>query len=177
MKRTTVIAVAVALVIGLAGSATAASLITSKDIKNGTIKTADLSSAAKRALKGKAGPRGSAGPQGATGPAGPAGPTGVLGQQVVEATLVVAPGDVDGPQAFCPAGKVPVGTGYFASITHPGFVEVFGNSVGAGFINDSSIPVETKVQAICAGAGAVTAAASSRARDRSAFRDALRDLR
>ena len=108
MRRTTVIAVALALVIGLAGSATAASLITSADIKNGTIKTADLSASAKRALKGKAGARGPAGPQGAPGTAGapgPAGPTGV-------AEIVTAQGSGVGTAfAACPAGTRPLSGG------------------------------------------------------------------
>ena len=108
MRRTTVIAVALALVIGLAGSATAASLITSADIKNGTIKTADLSASAKRALKGKAGARGPAGPQGAPGTAGtpgPAGPTGV-------AEIVTAQGSgVGSAFAACPAGMRPLSGG------------------------------------------------------------------
>ena len=108
MRRTTVIAVALALVIGLAGSATAASLITSADIKNGTIKTADLSASAKRALKGKAGARGPAGPQGAPGTAGtpgPAGPTGV-------AEIVTAQGSGVGTAfAACPAGMRPLSGG------------------------------------------------------------------
>ena len=116
MRRTTVVAVAVALVIGLAGSATAASLITSADIKNGTIKTADLSSAAKRALKGKRGargPQGAAGAPGSAGMPGPAGPTGV-------AEIVSAQGSGVGTAfAPCPSGMRPLsgggieeGTGY-----------------------------------------------------------------
>ena len=108
MRRTTVIAVALALVIGLAGSATAASLITSADIKNGTIKTADLSAGAKRALKGKSGARGPAGPQGAAGTPGspgPAGPTGV-------AEIVTAQGSGVGTAfAACPAGMRPLSGG------------------------------------------------------------------
>lgn len=111
MRRTTVVAVALALVIGLAGSATAASLITSADIKNGTIKTIDLSAGAKRALKGKAGARGPAGSQGAAGApgapgaAGPAGPTGV-------AEIVSAQGSGIGSAfAACPSGTRPLSGG------------------------------------------------------------------
>jgi hypothetical protein len=58
------------------GTATAASLITSADIKNGTIQAKDISKKAKRALKGNAGPQG---PQGATGPQGPSGSQGPAG--------------------------------------------------------------------------------------------------
>jgi hypothetical protein len=49
----------------------------------------------------------------------------------------------------------------------------FGTSVGAGYINYSTIPVETSVQAICANgtavAGAARAAGSSRTQARRAF--------
>lgn len=153
------------------GTATAAKLITSKDIKNGTIKAADLSSGAKRALKGKAGPRGAtgpSGPQGAHGAQGPAGRNGVPSTRVVEASMTIAPGDVSGPQAFCPAGMVVVGTGYFVGIGHPGFVQAFGGtSVGLGVINDTSIPLDVDVQAICApgSTSAGLARAASRAGD------------
>lgn len=93
----------------------------------------------------------------------------------MEAAVVVQPGDIDGSQAFCPSGKSPVGTGFYASITDVAFVQTFGNSVGAAYFNNSSIPVETKVQAICAGGGAV-AAASSRTSARQAFARALAKL-
>jgi hypothetical protein len=105
----------------LGGSAYAAKKITGKDIRNGSIGLADLSSSAKRALKGN---------RGAQGPAGLAGTAAVLNAQVVEAVMTIQPGDVNGPQAFCPAGKVVVGTGFRSSITHPGFTLVLGNSVG-----------------------------------------------
>lgn len=92
-----VAALAVFLVVG--GSATAAKLITGKDVKNGSITGADvkkgslgadkLSRAAVRALqtgkpgaagaKGDAGPAGAAGQAGATGATGPQGPAGVQG--------------------------------------------------------------------------------------------------
>jgi hypothetical protein len=175
----------VALFAVLGGTGYAAAQITSKDIKNGTIRTADLSSSAKRALKGNRGPQGPAGPQGARGIQGPAGPPGsaaAMNLQVVEAVLTVQPGDVDGPQAFCPAGKVVAGTGFASSITHVGFSLVFGGvSAGAGFINDTSIPVETRVQAICApgsqaAAAARTAALPSRSTLRRQFDRALAEL-
>ncbi len=82
-----------------AGSATAARLITGKDIKNGSVTgqdiknksigAVDLSAGAKKSLTGPAGPAGPAGaaggpagpvgPAGATGPAGPGGPAGAAG--------------------------------------------------------------------------------------------------
>src|SRR3954468_22064769 len=100
---TVIVAVAV-LVLALGGTATAAKLITSRDvadnsltgadIKAGSLDRSDLSASARRALQGAAGPRGAAGATratgrpaargasgtaGATGPAGPAGATGATG--------------------------------------------------------------------------------------------------
>jgi len=68
-----------ALVIGLllmGGSAVGASLITSKQIKNGTIQVKDLSSKARSKLRGQ---RGRAGPQGVPGAQGQPGATGAPG--------------------------------------------------------------------------------------------------
>jgi hypothetical protein len=77
--------VALLVLVG-AGTATAANMITGKQIENGTVTGADikkktlsskhLTAGAKDTLKGAAGP---AGPQGAAGPAGPAGPQGPAG--------------------------------------------------------------------------------------------------
>ena len=74
LKMAAVCAV-VALGVG-AASATASSLITSSQIKNGTIKMADISPSAKRALKGSRGPQGVPGFNGAQGVPGTAGPAG-----------------------------------------------------------------------------------------------------
>jgi hypothetical protein len=60
-----------------AASGTAATLVvTSKNIKNGTIQTVDLSAKAKLALRGNRGPRGAAGSVGATGAQGATGSSG-----------------------------------------------------------------------------------------------------
>jgi hypothetical protein len=76
----------IALVMAMSGSAVAASLITSKQIKDGTIQTRDLSKKAIRALAksttatpGPQGPVGPAGPAGSAGPKGDAGATGGTG--------------------------------------------------------------------------------------------------
>lgn len=60
----------VAVVLASTGSAVAARLITSKDIRNGTIQAADLSRSARDALSSRRGPRGAEGPPGVQGPAG-----------------------------------------------------------------------------------------------------------
>jgi hypothetical protein len=81
--------VAIVLVVTLGGTATAAGVakVTSKDIKNGTIRLVDVNKRAKAKLRGKRGlkgPRGRAGPRGtqgitAQGLQGPAGPQGAQG--------------------------------------------------------------------------------------------------
>jgi hypothetical protein len=82
----------IALVVACAGSATAATVITGRQIANRSVSGADLK---KRTLSkahfkagvlpkaggGKEGPAGSAGPQGAPGPQGPAGQNGAAGPQ------------------------------------------------------------------------------------------------
>jgi hypothetical protein len=73
-----VVAIA-AVVLASTGSAVAASLITSKQIKDGTIQVRDISKKARAQLKGKAGPQGVAGPQGAQGPQGAPGAQGAQG--------------------------------------------------------------------------------------------------
>jgi hypothetical protein len=106
----------VALFVALSGSAYAAAKITSKDIANGTIKAADLSRGAKKALKGSRGLRGPAGPQGNQGLPGVPGPAGASGIT----SIVAAQGDGIGiAMAVCPPGTRPVsgggieeGTGY-----------------------------------------------------------------
>lgn len=89
-------AIVVALVVAGGTTAAAKLVVTSKNIKNGTIQLVDLNKKAKRALRGQRGTRGTAGPQGQTGPvgqtgaAGPAGPIGPTGAQ--------GPQGIQGPQ-------------------------------------------------------------------------------
>lgn len=64
-----------ALVVATGGSAVAASLITSAQIKDGTVQAKDLSAKARTSLRGKAGPRGPAGPAGGAGATGARGPS------------------------------------------------------------------------------------------------------
>jgi Collagen triple helix repeat (20 copies) len=85
--KSALIAAVVSAVIASTTATAATIVITSKNIKNGTIQTVDISAKAKRALKGNRGPRGLAGPQGPQGPtgvagrAGPAGPEGPEGPE------------------------------------------------------------------------------------------------
>ena len=96
-------------VLVVASTATAALVVTSANIKNGTIKMVDISAGAKRALKGNRGPRGRQGPQGAPGPQGP---QGIQRLVRVEASDSVAPEQVKTVVANCPAGMLAVSGGY-----------------------------------------------------------------
>jgi hypothetical protein len=76
----------------------------------------------------------------------------------------LAPGGFGGaPVATCPPGYAVVGTGFKSSLGSPGFVFSYGTFVGGFFSNDSSITIETRVQAICArnsGGGATASRAA-----------------
>lgn len=82
-----------ALVLATSGSAVAASLITSSQIKDGTIQLKDINTKARKALKGQRGPQGPQGPRGANGTngtngaAGPTGPAGPAGTALAYATV------------------------------------------------------------------------------------------
>lgn len=90
MKKQTIItalALTGALIIGGASGAVADNLITSGDIKDGTIKAVDIkpalverfSESGEQGEQGEVGPQGPAGAKGDTGPAGPKGDAGVAG--------------------------------------------------------------------------------------------------
>jgi hypothetical protein len=79
--KTALIGAVVSAVVAAASGTAATIVVTSKNIKNGTIQTVDLSAKAKRALKGNRGPRGVAGPPGAAGAAGAQGAPGPQGPQ------------------------------------------------------------------------------------------------
>jgi hypothetical protein len=80
--KNAIIAAIVSAVVASTTATAATIVVTSKNIKNGTIQTVDISAKAKRALKGNRGPRGLrglAGAQGATGATGAQGPKGDVG--------------------------------------------------------------------------------------------------
>jgi hypothetical protein len=111
--RTIALVIAVALV--TAGSSTAAFIVTSKNIKNGTIQLIDMSAKAKKALRGRRGPRGPQGPQGAQGLQGSQGPKGGLDLSKVsyasEIGFVPAQGRAT-VAATCPSGQKVLGGGF-----------------------------------------------------------------
>src|ERR671925_635685 len=99
--RTAAIAGIVALLVS-ASSATAALVITSRNIKNGTIQLVDISAKAKKAMRGQRGPRGPQGIQTITEVQGPG--------------TVIPPGGTGAAGATCPAGQAPVSGGFEAHI-------------------------------------------------------------
>lgn len=153
----------VALFVALGGTAVAArSLITSRDIKNGTIRLVDIAPATKKALRGQIGPQGPAGPTGAQGAQGRVGPTGPAGAPGAFApskiSYVVAP-TLIGPRggtatASCPAGAKVVGGGY-TSTPSPGatIASSRATSDGSGWAvtaTNSGGPFSFSAVAVCA---------------------------
>jgi hypothetical protein len=89
-----------ALLLATAGSASAATKLlisSSSQIRNGSIRTADLAKGTRTALRGRTGPAGPAGTQGLQGPRGEAGPKG-------------APGAKGEPGISAFSGTIPSGT-------------------------------------------------------------------
>ena len=132
---------ALMLVVSAGAGATAALMITGKQIKNGSVTgkdirnrslaAKDLSRSAKLKLRGQAGPAGPQGPTGATGATGPQGLVGlpglpgvpgVSGFEVVTRTVTLGGGGALLPatktvQAPCPEGKKALAaTASFASL-------------------------------------------------------------
>jgi hypothetical protein len=152
--KSALIAAVVSAVIASTTATAATIVITSKNIKNGTIQTVDISAKAKRALKGNRGPRGfqgargAPGAAGATGPAGPQGPPGVQSLTAVGISTTVSPGSFGTVTATCPAGQRPVSGGFlFAGIT------TASNRTTTGWlangVNDLATPQELTVFAYC----------------------------
>lgn len=161
MKRMAMLVAAAFVIVAI--PAGAATLITSKQIRNGTIRTVDISSKTKRALKGNQGERG---PQGPQGPAGPSGAAAALGKivRVQSPELTIFAGDIDGPTATCPSGYALVSGGYdtIGADTEVFFADDFGsrNSWSVGVDNfDSSIEATAVAIAYCAPSGKAVSAA------------------
>jgi hypothetical protein len=97
--KNAVIAALVAAIVAAASGTAATIVVTSKNIKNGTIQAVDMNAKAKRALRGRTGPRGPQGIQGiqgVKGDKGDIGPSNVYGASLCTTGL---PG--------CPAGSPP----------------------------------------------------------------------
>ena len=102
--RSAVIAAVVAAVVAVASGTAATILVTSKNIKNGTIQLVDISPKAKTALRGRRGPRG---------------PVGIEELAVVNAPRLILPGLPAGTavsaEAICPAGQQPIAGGFMST--------------------------------------------------------------
>jgi hypothetical protein len=145
--KSAIIAGVVAMLISSA-SATAAFVVTSKNIKNGTIQTIDLSAKARKALKGKAGPRG---PQGQAGPQGRPGFVGAT--RIVSATFSIPPNTAGSPSTVpCPAGTGVISGGVISETQGDTWVDAPSGNGWSGAANNSSgiSPGEMTVYALCA---------------------------
>jgi Collagen triple helix repeat (20 copies) len=121
--KNALIAAIVSAVVASTTATGATIVVTSKNIKNGTIQTIDISAKAKRALKGNRGPRGLEGPSGPTGAAGvagapgpqgtqgPLGPAGISGYEVVEQATARDAAVYKDLAVRCPSGKTIIGGG------------------------------------------------------------------
>jgi hypothetical protein len=122
----------VALSVAMSGSAVAASLVTGKQIKNGSITKKDISKGTLRQLqgfdgeKGDVGPTGPQGPQGLPGAGGPAGPTSLANIVIAQASTTLCAGEtqcsIDSVEALCPAGTKPLGGGVFTLALNGTFI-------------------------------------------------------
>jgi hypothetical protein len=100
--KNAVIAALVAAIVAAASGTAATIVVTSKNIKNGTIQPVDMSAKAKRALKGRRGPRGPQGIQGIQGVKGDKGDKGDIGPSNVYGASLCTTG-----MPGCPAGSAP----------------------------------------------------------------------
>jgi hypothetical protein len=128
--KAAITAALVALLVS-AGSATAAFVVTSKNIKNGTIQVVDISKKAQRALKGKRGPQGLNGVDGAP---------GATNVTVRTFSLTVAPLADAWAFIICPDGQRATGGGARAV---PGLLVYDTHPTNAG--GNASAPGETPV--------------------------------
>ena len=160
--KSAIIAGVVAMLVSSA-SATAAFVVTSKTIKNGTIQTIDLSAKARKALKGNAGPAG------ARGPAGPHGPPGFVGAtRVVSGRFAIAVNTAGSPQTVsCPPGTGVISGGVISEAHGDTWIDAPSGNGWSGAANNigGTSPGEVTVYALCAqGVAAPTGSPATAAR-------------
>lgn len=98
---------AIVAALTIASTSTAGYLVvTSKNIKNGTIQPIDLSAKAKRVMRGTRGP---------IGPPGERGPAGFSNLVSTDASTLVGSNTSAGVTALCSTGYKAVGGGFYAS--------------------------------------------------------------
>jgi Collagen triple helix repeat (20 copies) len=179
--RVRIIIIALALALVVTGGSTAAFVVTSKNIKNGTIQLVDISARAKAGLHGLRGPRGftgargaqglqgatgAQGAQGAQGPQGPAGP-GLVSTRYVTNTGTIDPFSVATLSVQCGSGEIVISGG---GVTGAGFL--FGSAAvppqgwQIAVNNSTSFSGNMFMQALCGrvAAGAATATPMQTAR-------------
>jgi hypothetical protein len=138
----------IALAVALSGTAAAGTkLITGGQIKNGTIKLADLHSSVKAAIKGEShtsGAQGSAGAQGAQGPAGPQGAAGAKGDTGATGTPGPAGKDGrDGKDGL--SGLVTRHYDYIKGVTEPGYPGAGSGAIATVACDNDPAVSQTKV--------------------------------
>jgi hypothetical protein len=139
-RRGMVLAFVLGLAVATAGTATAAKLITGKQIKNGSIARKDLSTGVRAELSETAKP----GAQGAAGPAGPAGPQGPAGAKGADG-VVPAPEAPHTVTSFL-NNWVQFGTSYPVTYWKDGFGVVhLTGGLKAGTVSEgiTSVPIFT----------------------------------
>lgn len=173
MKNALIAAVVAAVVAAASGTA-ATIVVTSKNIKNGTIQTVDISPGAKRALKGNRGPRGFEGPLGPGGAPGLAGIARLIyvdGPADSQCSLLLACPPGESPVGFsvatCPADSYVVGGGFTTEHIENWITDVHvGNkSYAVTAVNywDGHPTSSIQAKAICASGPGITASASGAA--------------
>ena len=172
--RNAVIAAVVAAVVAAASGTAATIVVTSKNIKNGTIQTVDISAKAKRALKGNrasARLRGAPGVDGAPGLAGIARLIYVDGPVDNQCSLLLTCPPEESPVGFsvatCPADSYVVGGGFTTEHIENWITDVHvGNkSYAVTAVNywDGNPTSSIQAKAICASGPGITASASGAA--------------
>jgi hypothetical protein len=133
VMKTALTAAVVSAVVAAASGTAATLVVTSKNIKDGTIQAVDISAKAKRALRGSRGVRGTPGlpgPQGAQGPQGIPGPPGLQRLKLMTAAVSVAPGNQRTVEATCSSGETAVSGGYGLDSADASVLQSFGNGRG-----------------------------------------------
>ena len=146
MKNALIAAVVAAVVAAASGTA-ATIVVTSANIKNGTIQTVDISAKAKRALTGQRGPRGGVGATGAQGSQGPAGTQGPVGPQ--------GPEGPKGPQGSPSPGLVAAyawATGGFSQTSSTIFEDVASTSIAVPASTTATLFISFSGESNCSGA-------------------------
>lgn len=136
-RRSTTLVISLVALASAGTTATAASLVTGKDVRNGTLTGADvknrslrgadvargtipadrLTTAARASLRGATGPAGTAGPQGAPGPQGVPGAFKKIVSRSATASYTGGDGIIGQEKtatALCEAGEQLISGGYFA---------------------------------------------------------------